>query len=174
MRRTFTQIFIHPQAGLSPKEVPLSIIHPLLQAAVAEEDPELQTLWANLLANAADPRSQGVHKAFVNTLREMSPREAQVIQDMNRDRIELSGPDLIAGYCDGSIPEGNFLYANLVRLGLKGVRTEVTVPHHSINAGTFGSLPTDQEESYYLSGYGLAFAAACTAPKPTQMPGGSK
>ena len=44
------------QAGVSPREVPLSIIHPTIEAASLVEDPDMQPAWANLLANAADPR----------------------------------------------------------------------------------------------------------------------
>src|SRR5258708_32946363 len=39
------------EAGVSPKEVPLKIIHPLLEAASLEEDETMQAMWANLLAN---------------------------------------------------------------------------------------------------------------------------
>src|ERR1022692_5214441 len=45
------------EAGFEPKTIPDKIWVPLLQEAALEDDDELQKLWANLFANAADPRS---------------------------------------------------------------------------------------------------------------------
>src|SRR3989442_604429 len=39
--------------GLSPHEVPLKIINPLLEAASLEEEPDIQEMWGNLLAGVA-------------------------------------------------------------------------------------------------------------------------
>jgi len=36
------------KAGLSPKEIPLKMIHPLLESASLEEEPDIQRVWANL------------------------------------------------------------------------------------------------------------------------------
>lgn len=67
-------------AGVSPKEVPLKIIHPMIEAAVLEEDPDLQTVWANLLANAADPRTLSpVSVTFPTILKELSSREVRFL-----------------------------------------------------------------------------------------------
>ena len=66
-------------AGVSPKEVPLKIIHPMIEAASLEENPDLQTIWANLLANAADPRQEHpVHPSFILMAKELTPRESDV------------------------------------------------------------------------------------------------
>jgi len=46
--------------GLTPKEISLKVIHPLLEAASLEDDEKLQAKWSSLLANAANPES-GVH-----------------------------------------------------------------------------------------------------------------
>lgn len=68
-------------AGLTPKEVPLSIIHPALEAASLEEDPDLQALWANLLASAADPTSSTAHASpsYLAVLRELSTSEVKLL-----------------------------------------------------------------------------------------------
>jgi|SRR5579863_7383478 len=42
--------------GVKAQEVPLNILQPLLESASLQEDPSLQAVWANLRANAADPR----------------------------------------------------------------------------------------------------------------------
>jgi Abortive infection alpha len=69
------------EAGLSPKEVPLTIIHPALEAASLEEDPQLQETWANLLANSADPRDlDSVAPSFVVILKELRSREVRFLE----------------------------------------------------------------------------------------------
>jgi hypothetical protein len=36
--------------GFDPSKIPLKVIHPMLEAASLEEDPDLQKLWSNLFA----------------------------------------------------------------------------------------------------------------------------
>ncbi len=70
-------------AGVSAKEVPLSIIHPALQAASLEEEPDLQEIWANLLANAADPReTTPLSPSFPAILKELSAREVRLLDTL--------------------------------------------------------------------------------------------
>src|SRR5438067_914766 len=70
-------------ASVSAKEVPLSIIHPAIEAASLEEDPDLQEIWANLLANAADPRAeQPMPPSFPTILRELSARDVKFLNAM--------------------------------------------------------------------------------------------
>jgi hypothetical protein len=60
--------------GLDPSTIPLKVIHPLLEAASLEENADLQSRWAALLANAADPeRKRMVPTAFVTILKELTP-----------------------------------------------------------------------------------------------------
>jgi hypothetical protein len=67
-------------AGVSPKEVPLSIIHPALEAASLEEHPDLQQTWANLLGNAADPRqSKLTSPSFPIMLRELRSKDVRFL-----------------------------------------------------------------------------------------------
>jgi hypothetical protein len=68
------------QSGVSPKEVPLNIIHPALEAASLEENVDLQARWANLLANAADPRQERpVSPTFSGILKDLNARDAQFL-----------------------------------------------------------------------------------------------
>lgn len=66
--------------GVTPQEVPLNIMLPALEAASLQDQSELQTTWANLLANAADPRRQNpVEPSFAGILRELSHREVKFL-----------------------------------------------------------------------------------------------
>jgi len=71
------------QAGITPKEVPLTIIHPLLQAASLEEDPDMQSKWATLLANAANPATaSSMERVFVSMLSELTPRHVKFLDTL--------------------------------------------------------------------------------------------
>lgn len=47
-------------AGFNPNVVPLKILFPVLDAASMEEDEDIHTMWAALLANASLPSSDVV------------------------------------------------------------------------------------------------------------------
>ena len=67
-------------AGLSPHEVPLKIIHPLLEAASLEEDESLRERWAALLANSARSDDSGeILASFPAILKELSSREVRFL-----------------------------------------------------------------------------------------------
>lgn len=68
------------EAGVSPKEVPLSIIHPALESASLEENDDLRSIWANLLANSSDPRAKvNVLPSFTGMLRELTSRDVKFL-----------------------------------------------------------------------------------------------
>ena len=77
------------EAGVSPREVPLSIIHPALETASLEEEAGLQTVWANLLANAADPRQEGkVLPSFPAILKELTSRDVKFLDMLYETTLE--------------------------------------------------------------------------------------
>ncbi len=84
--------------GLTESDVPLKIIHPLLEAASVEEVPTLQELWANLLANAADPRRLiTVEPVFVEMLKGLSWREVRFLDVLTRDANKIADLDFSEG-----------------------------------------------------------------------------
>lgn len=71
------------EAGLDPREVPLKVIHPLLEPAGLQEDPTLQDLWANLLANSSDPRNLvPITTSFPNILNELGSPEVRFLDHL--------------------------------------------------------------------------------------------
>src|SRR5690349_16943252 len=67
-------------SGHTATEVPLSIIHPALEAASVEENPDLQETWANMLANAADLDNPGaVAPSFPAILKELRPVDVRFL-----------------------------------------------------------------------------------------------
>src|SRR5258708_16760199 len=67
-------------AGFTPKTVPIKLLFPLLEGASFEEDENLHTMWAALLANAASPENaEKVRPGFIAILRQMAPDEAALL-----------------------------------------------------------------------------------------------
>jgi hypothetical protein len=74
-----------------PEPVSPSVAVPLLQAAQDEDRPELQELWARLLANAMDPaKSNSVRLEFIEALKRFHPRDAVILQKMGEQSGQFS------------------------------------------------------------------------------------
>lgn len=77
---------IRQRIGAGPAHEPsVSVVLPLLQAAADESRPELQELWAALLASAMQPDgATRVRRAFFDTLRQMEPTDAKLFHETAR------------------------------------------------------------------------------------------
>ena len=81
------------QKGIQPGKVPLKTLAPLLEHSSWEEDPDMQTKWASLLANAANPSySYDIHSSYVDVLNQLSPLEARLL-DLLFDEYERTPSD---------------------------------------------------------------------------------
>jgi hypothetical protein len=68
------------EAGFAPQPVPPKILFPLLEGASFEDDEDLHTMWAALLANASSPEYVAlVRPATIKLLRDISPDEAVML-----------------------------------------------------------------------------------------------
>jgi hypothetical protein len=61
-----------------------SVLIPLLQASVDEGRPELQVLWAGLLANAMLDGGKRVRRDYFDAVRQMEPTDAIVLEIASR------------------------------------------------------------------------------------------
>jgi hypothetical protein len=178
-------------AGATPKQVPLSIIHPALEAASLEEDPDLQEMWATLLASAADPTNERAEatRSYLSVLRELTPNEVKFLNAWY-DTFERYTPDGIA-FSRAYITDRRFILAELlpiytdsVQVTYQGVgdsHVEITVENLSAMLAVLvrHSLVTklvDDESivriepfassvgdptTYTLTDFGAMFIAAC-------------
>jgi hypothetical protein len=74
---------LHRDRGVTPAPVSPSIAIPLLRAAYDESRPELQELWAQLIAAAMDPqRRNRVRRSFIDTVQRMDPLDALVLKTL--------------------------------------------------------------------------------------------
>lgn len=72
-------IALMEQNNLSPKQLNLKTLVPLLEHSSLEEDELLQTKWANLIANIASSPEVGLDPKLIKTLSQMSSLEAKVL-----------------------------------------------------------------------------------------------
>jgi hypothetical protein len=110
------------KAGVTnPQPVSLSLAEPIFKAAAQESRPELQGLWARLMANAMDPkRATIVRQEFIGTLRQLNPLDALVLDHitgnppMDGDMVNHSG---FPGQMKVSADEMSVSIGHLHRLG---------------------------------------------------------
>jgi Abortive infection alpha len=70
-----------------------SVAIPLLRAAYDESRPELQDLWARLIAAAMDPkRSDGMRLSFIDSVKRFDPLDSLVVKAIYDRRGEQSRP----------------------------------------------------------------------------------
>jgi hypothetical protein len=63
-------------------DIPDPLLRSILEEGGTEDDPELQTRWANLLANLITERGAAVRRAFPRILSELEPVEALMLDGL--------------------------------------------------------------------------------------------
>ncbi len=183
------------KAGISPTAVPLKTLLPLLENASLEQEDDLQTKWAALLANASSPAgSLLVLPGFSEILKQLSPQEARLLDGMydrvclelNRIYEQVDGSLLsyigAAGMSHDSIGQ---LYVSLglsstawVNLGeplddevndaVRIQRTQLgTALDNLMRLGVlYREFGTKYRDKYFLSTLGFQFVSCCRRPTP--------
>jgi hypothetical protein len=76
--------------------VPLKILKPIFEGASAEGDPNIQDIWANLLANAIDPRElTQVRAMFPAILRDLVHRDVKFLDVLYADACKKRAEHLL-------------------------------------------------------------------------------
>jgi Abortive infection alpha len=182
--------------GLKAQEIPLPVLGPLLEGASFQDEPSMQEIWANLLANAADPRqADKVLPAFISILKDLTPSDAKFLTaihakvmadlpvrhglftDIRLDIFQLRMiftefvlqiPQPANGRAFGVAVDNQFQarIELFVRQGLLTVRTADVA---TINQKIVAphKRPND---TWSLSNLGWSFMAACRPPVPTAPP----
>lgn len=141
-------------AGLAVHEVPFRVLAPILESGGDEDIPEMQDLWANLLASAAT-RPDAVPVAYAQILRQLEPVEARALRFLvgppGNGRPFRGHPGLLRHNVEG-LTEANI--DNLLRLEVARI---------SVVTGTFGGPPPDSDTVRHTA-LGLALVEACQTP----------
>lgn len=158
--------------GLSPKAVSLKTFAPLLEAAALEDDKDMASRWANLLATAADPRRIGdIEPSFIEVLKQLTPTQARIVEEIYASiKMEQIPSDVwhVRGFRSEalrtqlSVDKDEFAIAvdNLVRLGLITFSATITSLRNR-----HARFQLANRENLCATFLGNAFFAACTAPK---------
>jgi hypothetical protein len=169
-------------AGFTPKAVPIKILFPLLEGASLEEDDDLHTMWAALLANAASPSAPTkVKPGFLATLKQMSQEEAKLLEwihDNEQDYGPWSGlnwkaAQSVLGFTSQEDAErSNQIDPDMATCldGLEAqqlIRRTYWLPSSSRDLDNESSLGHKQVDfALKLTYRGEAFLEVCHPPKP--------
>lgn len=164
------------EAGIAPQAVPPRLFLPIMDGASIEDDEDLHSRWAALLANAATSPTL-VHPSYVEILKQLTPEDARLLDKLHdsckakRSRTVTPWVDLITyaererRVAEGENPEVPF--QNLLRLGL--VETVYTIDSSKIKVrltqGRSAKFEGDLDSHYELTESADAFVQACRAPK---------
>jgi hypothetical protein len=133
--------------GVTPQPVSPSIAIPLLRAAYDESRPELQELWAQLIAAAMDPqRCNRVRRSFIDTVQRLDPLDALVLKKLceTPERPQPNIRDFLAATLSVSARE---IEVSALNLGdLKCV--------HNITIGAY--------DNFAITSYGSELVRACS------------
>jgi Abortive infection alpha len=66
-------------AGIRPNSVRPGLLFPILEGASFEDDEDLHDMWANLLANAANPDVNEIRTAYVEILKQLSRHDVEFL-----------------------------------------------------------------------------------------------
>ena len=148
-------------AGISPKQVPLKILYPLIQNVALEEDDSLQDKWAALLANSCK-EGNGVLPSFPDILKQITPAEAKFL-DSAFDEISEGGYGPKSPIKEAALtPITNVMIGDLERLGLIDRHAGDTEFTSSLKHNIFGAT-----NHLFVSSFGREFIRACRPPLAT-------
>jgi hypothetical protein len=140
---------LHRDRGVTPEPVSPSIAIPLLRAAYDESRPELQELWAQLIAAAMDPKRRNrVRRSFIDTVQRMDPLDTLVLK-------------ILVGLSPGTLKPNVRDYL-VSTLSISGQEIEVSALNladlrcvHNISIGV--------TDNFHITAYGSELVRACSA-----------
>jgi hypothetical protein len=139
---------LHRNRGVTPEPVSPSLAIPLLRAAYDESRPELQELWAQLIAAAMDPqRANRVRRSFIDTVQRLDPLDALVLKELG---VGAAGPRSVSNPLD-------FLTQQL-KVSADEIEVSTINLHDLRCVNTAGSA----DPSFQLTAYGRELVRACS------------
>jgi hypothetical protein len=158
------------EAGFTPQAVPPKILFPLLEGASFEEDENLHTMWAALLANAASPENADrVRPGFIAILRQMAPDEAALLNWLHdhTDAKQIFRLDVqVSALRDACVEIG--FHEEHLEICLNALEASRLVEGHerlSLNR-RHSEIHQPGIGSYSMTDRGREFIQACRKPKP--------
>ena len=163
-------------AGLPANAVPPRLFLPIVEGSSMEDNESLQDMWAGLLATASQ-EMDAVSPAFVETLKQLRPDEAQALQKMY-ERV-MRSTKLLSGKWTRSLTLNALLRAhvpnpldattseNLERLGLLRRQYNVRNIPTAEDLAEENFTPVREPEVVYrleFTRFAVGFLQACQGP----------
>jgi hypothetical protein len=175
------------EVGFDPQQIPDNIWVPAIQEASLQDDETIQQQWANLLANAADPRAtSAVLPSFPAILRELTFNDAHFLSNFYEKGYWSASPDprtankakalwyppqhLMAYYWHEAIGTESFevleqyLQVTLDTLERSGLVTKRYSPPSRMETADDPHIPP-VKFGYEITNLGLMFISACRPPQ---------
>lgn len=161
------------RAGITEQErqfCALKLGIPLIESASLEEDPKLQELWANLLANLLNPAyTDEIRTLFIDIIKKLTPLDAAVLNAYGNNKLNNYSPfrfiDTEDGYCKSELwtPEGYVkIDTDKVRESFLVLRSLSLMDNIQTSSSVFsGGGEILSRSEYYLTGLGHSFFKAC-------------
>jgi len=148
--------------GITPQQIPLKIFIPLLEQGALEEDDNIQTKWASLLANAASGNRK-VLPNYIEILSGLSAVEVSILDTLhkailgNTDKKQqmVFSREKIGTSFGLNDEDTRLIVENLIRLG---------ICRPPLSQGiSFGGMPIALQttDAFEVTYFGLAFIEAC-------------
>lgn len=159
---------------ITPGSVPPRILIPIIEASSLEDSESLQDLWAGLLATAS-AENDGFSPSFVETLKQLTPNEAQQLENVSMMSARAAGKPAVHEYMKLVIERPNsspyvspgvyksvFAFDTFERLGLLQRDYEVAGRLDRYN----DEISNNVDYWYSFTDYAARFLAACHGPVP--------
>lgn len=165
------------ESGLKINPIAPRLFFPVYDAASIEDDDDMQTRWASLIANEAT-KVGSVHPSFIEILRQLAPDDARLLDklydycwaNLTRKVTPWVKRSITQYEIDQRVQAGENPYIpfnNLVRLGL--IETVYTIDQRKVRIrftqGRSSKFEGKLENHHELSDIAYLFVAACRAPK---------
>lgn len=162
------------ESGKDVKPIATRLFFPVLEAASVEQDDEMQTRWAALIANEATIVGS-VHPSYINILKQLAPDDARLLDKIcdwcRRHKIRKLTADNETRERDrdmmGILKSSGDSLDNLVRLGLiqSGYGLDGSSQKLSALQRALSGRDAYLDSWYVLSDFAVRFVRACRAPR---------
>jgi hypothetical protein len=161
---------LHAKRKIEGKTIPIPPRYaiPLIQRASDEDDNDIQSLWAGLIANSTDPNKKlDVKKIYIEILSSLEPLDVQIMRYFSKQGWHLSS-DVPGGginverlSADLDLNENDILISlqNLNRLGC--LIADFEPAWNDIGKSSFGALVKNRKKTFRPSPLGSSLLKAC-------------
>jgi hypothetical protein len=161
---------LHAKRKIEGKTIPIPPRYaiPLIQEASHEDDDDIQSLWAGLVANSTDPNKKlNVKKIYIEILSSLEPIDVRIMLYFSKQGWHLfsdvpgGGVNIERLSADLNLSENDIVISlqNLNRLGC--LIADFEPAWNDIGKSSFGALVKNKKTTFRPSPLGFSLLEAC-------------